>query len=255
MKRMTRTAAGLVAALMLAVALPATAQTENARPETTRPATTESQDRIGDAVEKMRERVLIALDRRLDRIDRLQFEIGASETVEPENAAHLTADLSASHGGLTALEARARSAKTIEELGAIVDDMVYEHRIFALRTPQTRLVLASDFGVAVAGRLGSVADSVAKAAARAAEAGYDVGQVEALIDGARSTIAQGLAAVEPVAETVLPLEPENVPDPARAVMEQAHDDMVDGRQAYRSARDTLREAVRLLKDVVGADAA
>jgi hypothetical protein len=250
MKRMTRTIAGLVACLMLALALPATAQTETAPP-----ASAETQDRIGDAVERMRERVLIALDRRLDRIDRLQFEIGASDTVEPENAAHLTADLSASQGGLTALEAQARSAKTVEELGAIVDDMVSEHRIFALRTPQTRLVLGSDFGVAIADRLGAVADTLDAAAARAAEAGYDVSEVEGLIGEARTSTSQGLAVVEPVAGTVLPLEPEDVPDPARTVMEQARDDMIDGREAYRSARDTLRDAARLLRDIVGLEAA
>jgi hypothetical protein len=247
---MKRTTAGLLACLMLALALPATAQTDTAP----QPAA-ETQDRIGDVLENMRERLLVALDRRLDRIDRLQFEIGASHTVEPENAAHLNADLSASQGGLTALEAQARSAKSIEELGAIVDDMVYEHRIFALRTPQTRLVLASDFGVAVAHRLGSVTDTLAGAVARAAEAGYDVSEVEDLIDEARSSTALGLAEVEPVAEIVLPLEPEDVPDPSRAVMEQARDDMVDGREAYRTARDTLREAARLLRDIVGADAA
>lgn len=250
MRSMTRTTAGLVASLMVALALPAAVQTETAQP-----AAAETQDRIGDAVERMRERVLIALDRRLDRIDRLQFEIGASDTVEPENAAHLTAALSASQGGLTALRAQARSAETIEELGAIVDDMVYEHRIFALRTPQTRLVLTSDFGVAVAGRLGTAADTVAEAAARAAEAGYDVSDVYELIEGARSSISRGLDAVEPVAEAVLPLEPEDVPDPARSVMEQAHDDMVEGREAYRSARDALHDAVRMLRDIIGSDPA
>jgi hypothetical protein len=247
MKRTTRVIAGLLACLMVVAALPAVAQTD-AEP-------VPSSERIEQAIERMRDRLLEALDRRLDRIDRLQFEIKESETIEPEHAAHLTADLSASQGGLTALVAKTESADTVEELGAIFDEMVYEHRIFALRTPQTWLVLASDFGVGVAGRLESVAQTLDDAAARAAEAGYDVSEVESLVDEAQGWTAEGLALVDPVAETVLPLEPEDVPDPARAVMEGARDDMFDGREAFRSARDALRQAAELLADILGADAA
>lgn len=247
MKRTTRTVAGLLAALMVTAALPATAQTDTDVPV--------AEERIEHGFEQLRERVLDALDRRLVRIDRLQAEIKASETIEPGNAAHLTADLSASQGGLTALVAHAKSATTFEELGAIVDEMVYEHRIFALRTPQTWLVLTSDFGVSVADRLDAAAQTLAEAAARAAEAGYDVSEVESLIDAARTATDEGLALVEPVAETVLPLEPVDVPDPARAIMEEARADMSDGRDAYRTARDTLHRAAELLAEIVGSDAA
>lgn len=247
MKRISRIVASLLAGLMVVVALPAAAQTDTESPA--------SEERIEHGIEQLRERVLNALDRRLDRIDRLQAEIKASETIEPENAAHLTADLSTSQGQLTALVAKAESAKTLEELGAIVDEMVYEHRIFALRTPQTWLVLASDFGVTVADRLDEVATKLADAAARAAEAGYDVSEVESLIEQARGATSDGLVLVEPIDETVLPLEPQDVPDPARAIMEAARDDMFDGREAYHSARDTLRQAAELLGEIVESDLA
>ncbi len=247
MKRTVRVIASLLAGLMVTAALPAAAQTDTAPPA--------SQERIEKGIEQLRERVLDALDRRLDRIDRLQAEIKRSETIEPENAAHLTADLSASQGQLTALVAKTKSASTFEELGAIVDEMVYEHRIFALRTPQTWLVLASDFGVSVADRLESGAQTLADAAARAAGAGYDVSDVESLIDEARGATSIGLALVDPVADTVLPLEPVDVPDPARGIMEDARDDMFEGRDAYHTARDTLRRAAELLAEIVGSDAA
>lgn len=246
----TKLIAALMAALMLAAALPAAAQTD-----TTVDDTEQAEGPRDRVLEELRERVLYQLERRLDRIDRLQFEIRSSETVAPEHAAHLTTELSASKGGLTALELMARQATTFEQLRAIQQEMVIEHRIFALRTPQTGLVLASDFGVAVADRLGGVAETVAEAAARAADAGYDVSEVEALIDQATDLTAVGLALVDPVAELVLPLEPVDFPDPARSVMEDARDDMIDGRDTYREARDTLREAGRLLADIVGSDAA
>ena len=247
MKRTTRFVASLLAGLMVVAALPAAAQTDAEPPA--------SQERIEHGIDQLRERVLEALDRRLVRIDRLQEAIKDSETIEAGNAAHLTSDLSASQGQLTALVAKAKSASTLEELGAIVDEMVYEHRIFALRTPQTWLVLASDFGVSVADRLESAAQTLADAAARAEEAGYDVSEVESLIDEARIAASEGLTLVEPVAETVLPLEPADVPDPAREIMEGARDDMFDGRDAYHSARDTLRQAAELLSEIVGSDAA
>lgn len=247
MKRTSKVIAGLLAALMVTAALPAAAQTDTEQPAT--------RERIEQGIDQLRGRVLNALDRRLERIDRLQSEIKASETIEPQNAAHLTADLSASQGQLTALVAKAKSATTVEELGAIVDEMVYEHRIFALRTPQTWLVLGSDFGVSVADRLASVTQTLADAAARAAEAGYDVDEVESLIDDARSATGEGLSLVEPVAETVLPLEPADVPDPARAIMEAARDDMFEGRDAYHTARDALHRAAELLAEIVELDAA
>lgn len=243
MKRTTNVIAGLLAGLMVAAALPAAAQTDAEPPA--------SQERIEQGIDRLRERVLDALDRRLVRIDRLQGAIKDNETIEPENAAHLTADLSASQGQLTALVARARAATTLEELGAVVDEMVYDHRIFALRTPQTWLVLASDLGVSVADRLESVAQTLADAAARAAEAGYDVSEVESLIDEVREATATGLTLVEPVAETVLPLEPADVPDPGRAIMVGARDDLLEGRDVYRTARDTLRRAAELLAEIVG----
>jgi hypothetical protein len=247
----TRLFAAFVAALMLAMALPVAAMAQTDEVD----ATEQSEGPRDRLLEELRERVLFQLDRRLDRIDRLQFEIRSSDTVEPEHAAHLTEDLASSHGGLTALEAMARSATTFEQLRAIQQEMVTEHRIFALRTPQTGLVLASDFGVSVAAHLGSVGSTLAEAAARVAEAGYDVSDVEALIAEATDLTADGLALVDPVAETVLPLEPAEFPDPARSIMESARDDMIDGRQTYRDARDSLRAAGRLLADIVGSDAA
>lgn len=246
MKRTTKLVAGLLAGLMVIAALPAAAQTDS------EPA---APDRIEQGIEQMRERVLEALDRRLVRIDRLQSAIKSSETIEPQNAAHLTADLSSSQGQLTSLVAKANSADTVEELAAIVEEMVYDHRIFALRTPQTWLVLASDFGVAVADRLDSATETLSEAAERAREAGYDVAEVDSLIDEALASTAQGLELVEPVADTVLPLEPVDVPDPARAIMEGARDDMLDGRDAFHSARDALHRAAELLREIVGSDAA
>ena len=104
MKRTTRVIASLLAGLMVVAALPAAAQTDTEPPA--------SQERIEHGIDQLRERVLEALDRRLVRIDRLQEAIKDSETIEPGNAAHLTADLSASQGQLTALVAKATSAST-----------------------------------------------------------------------------------------------------------------------------------------------
>lgn len=252
MRRVTRTTAGALAALVIAAGLPTAAM---AQTDETAPQPEQTQERTIDHVEVVRQRVLKAIDHRLERIDRLQERIKDSDSVEPQHAAHLTADLSASQGGLTALSAQASNASTIEELAAIFEDVVYEHRIYALRTPQTGLVLASDFGNTVADRLDTAAGAITEAAARAAEAGYDVSGVEALVAEAESFVSQGAGLVDPVADTVLPLEPSDVPDPARAVMQQAHDDMVEGREAFHSAHDLLREAAQLLADIIRSAAA
>ena len=48
---------------------------------------------------------------------------------------------------------------------------------------------------------------------------------------------------------------DEVPDPARSIMEEARDHMFAGRDAYHSAHDTLRRAADLLGEIIGGDAA
>ena len=83
--------------------------------------------------------------------------------------------------------------------------------------------------------------------------GHDVGRVRALLGEAELLLTEGLGLIDPIAEAVLPLQPDDYPDPARAVLGGAHDDAVEGRALYRSATSTIHEAAALLREIVGSD--
>lgn len=247
---MKKTTIGLVAGLLLTLAVPAVAQTET--PTTEQSAETEfapESDR-GHGVEALRRIVLHQIDHRLNRVDRLQQAVRNSDAITSGHAAHLTTDLNESEAGLRTLESLAGSATTVEQLRSIQKEMVEGHRIFVLRSPQTALVIASDLGVKLADRLENVAARLNEAADRAEEAGFDVTEVRALVDDGQALTAEALAIVDPVAESVLPLEPSDYPDPAKATLRAGRDSIHDGRQTYRSAADALRQAGQLLAEIV-----
>ena len=247
---MRKTTTGLVVGLLLTLAVPAWAQTDV--PSTEQPPGTElalESDR-GHGVEALRRIVLHQIDRRLNRVDRLQQAVRNSDAITAGHAAHLTTDLKESEAGLRSLENLAGSATTVEQLRSIQKEMVEGHRIFVLRSPQTALVIGSDLGVKVADRLGNVAARVNEAAVRAEEAGFDVGEVRTLVDEGQRLTGEALAIVDPVAESVLPLEPGDYPDPAQSTLRAARDSIHEGRQTFRTAADSLRQAGELLAEII-----
>lgn len=242
-----------LAALTLLTAMPvaAIAQTDSAPVDpAVRVGDTRITDRAPD-LDRVKARLEAAIERRLERIDRLQEKVRSNPAITADHAAQLTAELSRAQGGLTALLPEVRRAATLEELRTIANEMVVDYRIFALMTPKTVLAIVSDVGVVMAERGSEIVSRISEAADRAEAAGHEVGRVRELLDEADRSIAEGLALVDPVAETVLPLQPADYPDPARAVLVDAHDDAAEGRALYRTAATTIHEAAALLREIVG----
>ncbi len=252
MKKRTLTA---LAALTLLASMPvaAIAQTDSAPIDRSAPSRdTFAGDRTLD-LDRVKARLEGAIDRRLQQIDRLQEKVRSSDAITPGHGAQLTTELSQAQGGLRALLPEVRRAETLEELRGIANEMVEDYRIFALMTPKTVLVIVSDTGVVMAERGSEVVARISATADRAEEAGHEVGEVRELLGQAERLIAEGVGLIGPIAETVLPLQPADYPDPARTVLAGAHDDAVEGRTVYRSAASTIREAVALLREIIGSD--
>lgn len=203
-------------------------------------------------LDQAKDRLEQAIDRRLDRVDRLRERVRSSDALTPGHAAQLTSELSRAQGGLSALLLEVARADTLEGLRSIATEMVEDYRIYLVMTPKTLLAIASDHGVAVSERMSAISARVAEAAQRAAGAGFDVTGVEALVSAADEMIAEGLRLIDPVAETVLPMQPADHPDPAETVLYEAHQSALEARAELREAATLLRDAADLLREVVGA---
>lgn len=203
-------------------------------------------------LDRAKERLEQAIERRLDRVDRLQEGVRSSDALSPGHAAQLTSELSRAQGGLSALLPEVARADTMEGLRSIATDMVEDYRIYVVMTPKALLTIASDHGVVVSGRMSGISAKVAEAAERAAHAGFDVIEVEALVGSAEALIADGLRLIDPVAEAVLPMQPADYPDPAETVLHEAQQSAQEGRAELREAASILREAAQLLRGIVGA---
>lgn len=239
----------LVAALLVAVVPSAAlAQTDEAA----------ARDVITDArplrdLSGIKERALEAIDRRLETIARLQARIDASEHLTGAHHGRLTAELVRHQAGLEQLAREIEAAETLAELRAAVPEIVTEHRIYVLVVPKVGEVIASDAGVAFARRGEEVAARLAGWIERVEAAGFDVTEAEEALSAMEEHVASGLALAEPVADAVLPLEPADWPDPARAVIEQGKEDLNAAREEFRSARNAALRVVEILRELLGRD--
>lgn len=255
MKKPTRrlTAAVLVAILALAAPAAAFAQTDTA--ETDRSTTDRMTDRerpVTD-IESVKSRALAAIQHRLVTIDRLQAAVRSNPHVADDHAATLLRELEASAEGLSGLARRIEAAENLEELRRLIPLIAEDYRIYVLMVPKVHEVLASDTVESVVGRFGIVEEELAEAITRAEEAGYEVGEAWEYLAEMIRHVDQAEALGGPVAETVLPLQPSDWPDPAKEMLRQGREDLAEARQSLRAAHQAAKNAVRALHEAIGHD--
>jgi hypothetical protein len=236
----------MTAVLVLAAPVAALAQVEEERPTTV----AEDERPVVD-IDGIKDRAAREIDRRLKTIDRLEFEIGMNDYVTDDHASQLLSELASSSAGLTALGEEIAAATTIDELRVLVPKIAEDYRIYLVVAPKVAETLASDTLVGVSSRFDEVGARIQDAIDRATEAGYDVSDAQSELDEMRRLVAEGVGLADPVAETVLPLQPSDWPDPAEDVLRQGREDLTDARQSLRQARDAAHDAIRSLKEAIG----
>lgn len=210
-------------------------------------------DDSGRDLSQLKERALEAIERRLDTIERLTRRIDDSDHLTGEHFGQLTSELARHEAGLEQLAREIEAAETAAELLEIAPKIITDHRVYVLLVPKVREVIGSDTGVAFAARGGEVAGVLAGWIERLGALGHDVSEAEAALVRMESHLDEGLALADPVAETVLPLEPSDWPDPARAVLEEGRQDLRDAREEFRAAREAAAEVVGILRELLGRD--
>ncbi len=250
--RRTVTAAGLAAILALAAPAAAFAQTDTAGFDRATDQVTDQERPVSD-VASVKRRALAAIEHRLVTIDRLQAAVRSNASVTDDHAATLLDELDRSAAGLSELARQIEATEDPEQLRELIPKIAEDYRIYVLMVPKVHEVLASDTVEHVVGRFGIVEEELSEAIARAEEAGYDVGEAkEYLVEMVRyADEAEGFGG--PVAESVLPLQPSDWPDPAKETLEQGHDDLVHARQSLREAWQAAKNTVRALHEAIGQD--
>lgn len=227
----------------LLVALPgaAVAQTDAATADTSSVS-----DEVTD-LQRIKHRALHAIDKRLHTVKRLANRVENSGSITDAHAETLLVDLRDAAEGLGELARKIRAAETIEELRELVPLIATDFRIYQVVKPKVNQVLASDRVVAATVRLDELADKLEMLLERAANAGYDVTRPKMLLERMRRNVAAAAELAGPVADKVLDLQPEDWPDPAKALLREGHERLDKSVDHLRRAKYQARKIMRWLR--------
>jgi hypothetical protein len=193
-------------------------------------------------IEAARTRILRGIDNRLQRVDRLQAAVAATDTLTDAHHATIDGTLAGDESGLTALRATVAGevdgCALADEGRSVVDDF----RIYVVVTPQTRLALGGDRVAGAADRIDQLEQRMSDAIAAAEADGQDVSDAQAAFDVFVAEAGSAIDSATPVGDAVLALSPADWPDTARPVLE-------DGRADLRSSVEHLRTARAAAQDV------
>lgn len=192
-------------------------------------------------------RAATEIARRQTTIGELQASIAGTSDPYGTNGEQ-SSELQAASNGLAALGEKIATTCYTDRAALKADGeaIFYDHRIYALRVPQTKALEAADHLGDARVKLGEVSATLAGKVGgnAAAEAALDamnasLAQFDATI-GAPGALAGAVAAVPG-------LEPAQDLGPSTAALQAARTDLSAGRQALATARDEAKNAVEALK--------
>lgn len=192
-----------------------------------------------EAGSRLRDRCLHAVDRRLDRLDRVNERVSNGRHLTDAHRTVLTDQLTATVESLT----RLRDKITGESGDALKQDcrsVAVDHRVYVLVLPRTRLVAAGDAELAAVGKFADVAKKFEEAIDKAASAGRDVAEERADLASMRSYVESARDGASGIAGSILDLTPADWNDD-HTVLDPARKAAVDARLDLRSAHHLARE--------------
>lgn len=241
-RRRRALAVGLVGlSALVPVALPAAAGAEDSR--SAPPTTSEACKPFTHA----RERIATEIARRQATIVELVASLQAASDPYGVNGGQIAA-LQSSANGLTALGQQISTAcyPDVASLRADAQKVLFEHRIYALRVPQSRVIEAADRLGTARNELQSVADTLATKVGDDAEARAELDAMNQALADADSVIGRPPTLTGAPADVVA-LEPAQDLDPTRAALTAARDAVKSAHQDLASARDHAKAAVAALR--------
>ena len=220
------------------------------------PATDGQTDRVADRhrdIDAIKARALVAIENRLQRVDRLQEAVeNHREHLTGEHYGQLNSKLVTAEAGLEQLARKIEDATTVEELRELIPQIWEDFRVYVLLTPQVRLIIASDVAVHVGEKADEIIVRLGEAITNLEERlGRDLPEAWNMLGAIEANVNSAVATAGPVADTVLPLTPEDWNNgTAQPVLEAARAAIGSAHQSFQEARQGVRELVEYLKSLV-----
>jgi hypothetical protein len=197
-------------------------------------------------VDAVKARAHEAIERRLETLARLATRVRENRHLTDDHRAALAELIQGQIDGLTALDAKIQADTDPETLRADVKSIVTDYRVYLLTVPKVHLVIGADTELAAATKLEQVATRLQGKIDEAAAAGHDVTTAQGHLDEMTAKIGDVRASAGSVADSVLPLVPQDYPD-NKPVLEAAQASLKAGRAALHDARQLARQVVADLR--------
>jgi hypothetical protein len=228
-------AAGALTAGVTLAALPGVAGADTPTPAT--PAR---------SLDVAKARCTAAIDIRLADLTRLDASLSAAKNTTAAHKGTQTASNTAAATGLTSLKAKIASDTDAATVASDCRSIYEGYRVFALRAPQTHLVIAGDAESFAVTKLDGVVPKLSDAIDKAAAAGKDVTAAKAALTDLQAKVADAGTHANGLADSVIGDVPADynanrgLLDPARANAKAAAADLKAARADVTTILATVR---------------
>jgi hypothetical protein len=189
-------------------------------------------------------RCTTAIDVRLVELTRLNNVLSSDRNTTAVHKGTQTASNSAAAAGLGDLKTKIAADTDAPTLAADCKSIVEDYRVFALRAPQTHLVVAGDAEAAAVAKLNGVVPKLSDAIAKAAAAGKDVGAATTALADLQAKLVDAGNLANGLADSVIGFVPADY---------NADHTLLDGaRASARTAANDLKAARDDIKTIVAA---
>ncbi len=205
--------------------------------------------RVTDKVaQKLRDRALLAIDKRIQALQRQLERVQNMQKIAEEDKNYLVAEIQGNIDGLNALRAKIEGDTDIATLKADIKSIVTNFRIYAVVLPKGLALMAADRANWGAQRFDVLAAKIQERIDKAEAAGKDVTKVQELLDQFKAKIADAKTHIERAREafkSMLPVDPGG----AKSALQAGKSHLKDARAAFREAIGILRQIVSAFKEM------
>ncbi len=248
-----RAVASLAIAGSVAIAIPSVAGAVTTQPDIRTTVSSLKASAAADTAASLaavQQRCGSGITNRQTQIDQLNNRMAVAKWLTSTHHSTLSGDLSTGASGLTALNGQIAASTTLKQVAPLCKDIVYNFRIYVLRTPQVHLTIGGDAETAVVTKLQGVAPKL-DAAIKAAQAkGQDVGQAPSLYADFTAKLADAAAKSNGASDTVIALTVDQYnAGTARPVLQTTYQNLVLGHGDLIAARNDATQIVQILKSL------
>lgn len=224
-------------ALTLGAGLALAPNAANAAPTTTE----RTRDLVAEKV-----RCTAAIDVRLAALPRLNSSLGAAKNITDTHRGAQTASNTAAISGLGALKTKIGADNDPATLADDCRSIIEGYRVFALRAPQTHLVIAGDSEANAVTKLNDASTKLSDAIDKAAAAGKDMTAAKAALADLQAKLADAGSKANGVADSVIGFVPADY-NANHALLDGARSNVKAAASDLKAARADIKTITSALK--------